>query len=78
MQNLSMKLHFVKPGYAAKKNHLVNPDFQQTLDRINLNNQGTIISYLYNTESLAKRNPFNSTEIIKSNNGNHGLLLYKR
>ena len=52
--------------------------FQRTLDRINLNNQGTIISYLYNTESLAKRNPFNSTEIIKSNNGNHGLLLYKR
>ena len=52
--------------------------FQQTLNRINLNNQGTIISYLYNTESLAKRNPFNSTEIIKSNNGNHGLLLYKR
>ncbi len=52
--------------------------FQQTLNRINLNNKGTIISYLYNTESLAKRNPFNSTEIIKSNNGSHGLLLYKR
>lgn len=52
--------------------------FQRTLDRINLNNQGTIISYLYNTESLAKKNPFNSTEIIKSNNGSHGLLLYKR
>lgn len=78
INNLILPFNYDAVNLSSIMYYQDNYSYQKLLDRINLQEDGEILTYVYDPEYVTRRYKLNGTIVEPFDDGKHGIMIYKK